>query len=164
MCEPHSFSYAHTSEITLRSLFMKYDENSDDELNEKEFVCLMKNEMGLDTDQVEVYLYLLDKNGSGTISFTEFKQWYDSNENLKFIRDDSRFSIMKSAIDLFKRYDADGSFALDRDELQTVIAEFGGNRMLVDDAMMQLDTDQDGKVSFQEFLKWLNWIPAHDLL
>merc|ERR1712142_1150131 len=138
---------------------MKYDENSDEELSESELIKLLKQEMGLNIDEVEIHLYLLDKNGNGSVSFDEFKSWYQSHENLRFVRDGTRFALVKSAIEMFKRYDVDGSFSLDREELKAVIREFNGNPALVDSAMEQLDTDHNGKVSFQEFLTWLNWIP-----
>lgn len=149
--------------MTLYSLFLKYDENQDEALNENELTNLFKNDFGLTTDEAEIYLYLLDDNGDGKISFEEFKKWFDSDENLKCIHDDSRFTIIRSAIELFKRFDTDRNFSLDRDELRNVIQEFGGNPDTVGTAFEQLDVDHDGRISFREFLRWLNWIPMDTL-
>ena len=150
-------------EMTLYSLFTKYDENNDGQLNEKELMNLLCNEMGLTLDEVEIYSYLLDKDGNGLISFDEFKEWYNSDEELKTVRDNSRYQIIKNAIELFKKFDVDQSYALDREELQKVILEFGGDPKSVDEALRQLDADNNGKISFQEFLKWLNWVPVDQL-
>ena len=70
---------------------------------------------------------------------------------------------MKNAIELFKKFDTDNNFSLDTDELQKVIVAFGGNPGSVHSAKEQLDTDGNGKISFPEFLKWLNWVPLEDL-
>ena len=69
--------------------------------------------------------------------------------------------MIRNAIELFKRFDVDQSFALDRCELEKVILEFGGDVGSVETAFQQLDTD--GKISFQEFLRWLNWLPVDGL-
>ena len=94
-------------EMTLYSLFTKYDENGDEQLNEKELVNLLCNEMGLTLDEVEMYIYLVDKSGDGLISFEEFKEWYNSDEELRAVRENSRYQIIKNAIELFKRFDVD---------------------------------------------------------
>ena len=71
--------------------------------------------------------------------------------------------MIRNAIELFKRFDVDQSFGLDRCELEKVILEFGGDPSSVETAFQQLDTDGNGKISFQEFLRWLNWLPVDGL-
>ena len=62
-------------------------------LTEGELMLLLKTEMALTTDEIEVYFLLMDKNGDTTISFDELKAWYASEESLKTVRDHSRYLL-----------------------------------------------------------------------
>ena len=79
--------------MALRSLFKKYDTNNDGALNETEFNNLLSDDLGLTSDVVEMYRYLLDVNGDGVVSFEELKVWFHSEENLINVRDDSRLEV-----------------------------------------------------------------------
>ena len=106
-CSSTNAVYWYAPDMILYSLFTKYDENDDQQLSDKELNNLLCNEMGLTFDEAEIYIYLLDKDGNGLISFDEFKQWYKSDDELKTVRDHSRFQVIKNAIELFKQYDVD---------------------------------------------------------
>ena len=58
-----------------------------------ELTSLLCDEMGLSYEEAEIYIYLLDKNGNGLISFDEFRKWYSSEEELKSVRDHSRYQV-----------------------------------------------------------------------
>ena len=85
--------YQAASEMALHSLFKKYDANHDGTLNESEFHNLLVDDLGLTSDAVEIYQYLLDKNGDGAVSYDELKIWFHSEENLVNVSNDSRFEI-----------------------------------------------------------------------
>ena len=84
-------AYSSCSTATLHSLFLKYDVNGDGVLQETELRNLLKSDFGLNTDETEIYHYLLDKDGDGVISFDELKTWFESDENLQCVRDNTRW-------------------------------------------------------------------------
>ena len=150
-------------ELALKSLFQKYDINQDGWLNQDELKGLFVDDLGLEEDQAEIYNYLLDRNGDNRISYDEFLYWMRSNENLQNVTEKHRFWLIRNAVDLFKKYDTNGDWSLDIKELQQMILEHGGTMEKIEEALTTLDEDGDGRISFQEFLKWLDWIPIDEL-
>lgn len=150
-------------DIALKSLFRKYDLNRDGALSRKELEILLKEDLGLEEDQCEVYVYILDKDGDSCISYEEFHFWLRSKEKLKNVTDNGRFVILRKAIEMFKQYDRDSNFSLDREEVKSLLVNSGGMVENIDTALKELDVDHNGHVSFQEFLTWLNWIPNGQL-
>ena len=71
----------------------------------------------------------------------------------------SRFFRLKKAVDMFKKFDADGSGSIEKDEFTQLMIAINCPKDKIPDALTTLDTDGDGKISFPEFLKWLNWLP-----
>ncbi|XP_066916609.1 uncharacterized protein [Clytia hemisphaerica] len=150
-------------ELALKSLFMKYDKNNDGWLNKEELRGLFVDDLGLDDDQAEIYNYLLDRDGDNKISFEEFLYWMRSNENLQNVTDKHRFALIRSAVDMFQKFDKNENWSLDLEELRELIVEQGGTSERADEALRTLDEDRNGRISFQEFLKWLDWVPMDKL-
>ena len=150
-------------EIALKSLFQKYDVNGDGWLNNTELRELFVDDLGLEEDQAEIYNYILDRNGDNRISYDEFLYWMRSNENLKNATDEHRFWLIRSAVDMFQKYDTNENWSLDTQELKQMIVEHGGTLEKIDEVLATLDEDRNGRISFQEFLKWLDWVPVDDL-
>ena len=146
-------------DIVLKSLFLKYDTDNSGHLGSDELKTLFKDDLALTEDQAQMYALLLDRDGSKNVSFEEFRNWMRSGEYLQNMNDKSRFSVIKQAVDMFKKYDADGSQALDRQEFEKVLVDCGSTPEVVDGALQALDSDGNGTISFLEFLKWLNWVP-----
>ena len=71
----------------------------------------------------------------------------------------SRFFRLKKAVDMFKKFDADGNGSIEKDEFTQLMIAINCPKDKIPDALTTLDTDGDGKISFPEFLKWLNWLP-----
>lgn len=152
-----SYFDENTPDIVIRSLFQKYDRDSSGQLSVKEIPELLTNDLGLSTEEAETYTLLLDKDASGSLSFDEFKSWLTSGEKLKTV-DSDRFNLLYKAVEMFKRIDADQSGSIDRTEFAKLHAEMGGRPEYLDYALSTLDSDYNGKISFLEFMKWLNWI------
>ena len=66
---------------------------------------------------------------------------------------------MKKAVELFKKFDADGNGAIEKDEFTNLMIAINCPRNKIPEALKSLDSDGDGKISFPEFLNWLNWLP-----
>lgn len=144
--------------VVLKNLFKKYDIDNNGLLSKFELEKLLKEDLGFSDEKTDAFHLLIDKNGDGTVSFDEFKDWVQSGEKFKFIDINSRYFIMMSAINLFAKYDKDNSRCLDRQEFMSLHNDFGGKSENADSALQVLDKDTNGVISFYEFLKWLNWV------
>lgn len=144
--------------IALKSIFKKYDLNCDGELNKEELTSLMENEFGLSFEQINTYHWILDKDGNGTLSYDEFENWMDSDEQFKCVNDRSRYNLIICAIELFKKYDCNHNRTLDRQEFLQLHSDCGGKPENLSVALKYVDRDGNGVISFYEFLKWLNWV------
>ena len=148
--------------VVLRSLFYKYDKDGSGQLSKEELVSLFQDDLGFTKEQSDAYSLLLDKDGNNEVSFEEFSGWLKSGEQFKNINDKSRYARLKKAVDLFKSYDKDSSGFLDRNEFKTLFQNVGGKPAKLDKALAELDKDGNNRISFQEFLRWLNWVPLEN--
>ena len=64
---------------------------------------------------------------------------------------------------VFRRHDADSSNSIDAKELQSVMSALGVTQTEEERAAMlkELDTDQSGSVSLEEFLRWFDTYDLH---
>lgn len=151
--------------IALKSLFTKYDTDSDGMLNKDELYHLLQGDLGLDEEQCDIYHHLLDKNADSLISYKEFETWLHSGERFKSIADKTRYYYLKKAIVMFKKYDTDNNLAIDEHEFHELYKDLGGSGKEDEHAALEkIDLDHNGRVSFPEFLKWLHWVPLDHLI
>ena len=155
---PSIFFDKSTPRQALRTLFGKYDKDNNGILDKQELSTLLKDDLGMTHEQAEMYSYLLDKEGSQQISYEQFRAWIQSNEHYKTISDGTRFRFLQKAIEIFKRYDADNNQALDKEEFKSLFLDLGGKKKNFKKTINELDRDNNGVISFQEFLRWLNWV------
>ncbi|XP_066916605.1 uncharacterized protein [Clytia hemisphaerica] len=154
--------------IVLKSLFDKYDLDLNGKLDSEEFKILLKDDLGLSLEQYEAYKYLLDQDGDGLISFDEFVIWMKSGDKFKAVSDKARYHYLKKAVDMFKQYDLDRDGSIDSKEFDLLYYDIVPNKekhtnVLRRKSMFEVDLDHDGRVSFQEFMRWLHWVPLEDL-
>ena len=156
-----SYFNADVPEIVVKSLFQKYDTDGSGRLAKKEVLILLKDDLGMKNDQAEACYMLVDKDGGGDVSFQEFFGWFRSGEGFRNIDDSSRYYYIQKAIAKFKEYDKDGNGTIDKEEFKILMRSLGeSDESKFDDALRALDTSGDGKISFTEFLAWLNWLPT----
>lgn len=149
--------------VVLRSLFYKYDKDGSGKLSKDELQTLFVDDLGFTNEQANAYSLLLDKDGDNELSFEEFHIWLKSGEKFQNINDKSRYQKLKKAVDMFKKFDKDESGFLDRGEFKKLFQEVGGKANKMDKALAELDVDGNNRISFQEFLRWLNWVPLDNL-
>ncbi len=97
--------------------------------------------------ELQALLNQMDANGNGKIDFNEFKAVMGKH----FFGGHSKTDLE----DAFKRYDSDGNGFLSIDEVQSAMANIGRqmNRLEVRSMIQSLDSNHDGKISFDEFIK-----------
>lgn len=158
MASGKSYFSATVPRIVVQSLFKKYDTDGNGHLSKKEVLILLKDDLGMDNKQAEACYMLVDKDGGGSVSFEEFFSWLRNEKGLECVNDNSRYYYIRKAIDEFKKYDRDGNGTIDKDELKLLLKAVDYCHDF-NEALRQLDTSGDGKISFPEFLAWLNWLP-----
>lgn len=154
-----SFFDHNTPTIVIRSLFDKYDKSGTGTLDASELNDLLQKDLGFKKDQAKVYSLLLDKDGDQSISFEEFLAWLRSGERFEVINDQTRFKTLCKAVELFKTYDKDNSNSLSQKEFRHLLHSLGYHEVDAQKFFEYLDEHKNGKISFWELLKWLNWVP-----
>lgn len=105
----------------------------------------------LDDKEIQTLIKLMDTDGNGEVSYNEFK---DVMAKSYFPRQCKREQLEAA----FKKYDIDGNGFLTVDEIQRVMDSTGRHmsRTEVKSMIHSLDSDRNGKISFDEFLKLFN--------
>ena len=145
--------------LAIRSLFDQYDANRNGKLEQEEMSNFLERDLGLRPDQSNVYSLLVDKDGDQTISFDEFLAWMRSGERFEHINDSWKFSMICKAFDCFKRHDLNNNNTLEKDEFKSLTKSLGYEDVESEEVFHEVDTSGNGKLSFWEFTKWLDWIP-----
>ena len=153
-----SFFDNNTPTIVIRSLFDKYDKSGSGTLDAAEINDLLQQDLGFKKDQAKVYSLLLDKDGDQSISFEEFLAWLRSGERFEVIHDQRRFQTRCKAVELFKTYDTDNSNSLSQEQLKLLLDSLGYHGVDAKRFFEYLDKHKNGKISFWELMKWLNWV------
>ena len=156
----HTFFARDAPEIAIQSLFDKYNLEKNGKLDEEQLRKLLEDDQGLSGEQSCIYFLMLDQAGEHSVTYEEFFNRQRSGERFENINDKSRFGNLCQAMTLFKTYDTDNSDTLDRKQFENLMASFGYHNMNSEELFKELDTHHNGKLSFWEFMKWLNWVPV----
>ena len=164
----------------MRELFSEMDDDGSGSLEMNEVKVLMEK-MGqkLNKKKLAKAFAAMDADGSGEVGWEEFSAWYvglgeqqraklrakehkaaQKQQKLAKLNDmfGKNWSEEKEAelVALWSEVDADGSGALDPDELRSVMERMGmkldGKKL--SRLMRQIDTDGDGTVDLDEFRAW----------
>lgn len=150
-------------ERVLKSVFQKYDKDNSGCINSFELKNLCYD-LGyyLNGDEVKLTLQILDKDGSGTIDFNEFLTfWRDSTKFQKL--ESAKGERVRQAITYFRYFDKDNSGILSADEYVHLHEDLIKNKLIPgnvtpDQGLKQLDKTGDKKVSFNEFITYMDSI------
>jgi len=146
----------------LKSVFNKYDTDKTGYLTPQQFTFLIsrlgrhvKELKGVEFSTAQAVFGLLDTDGDKRLSFDDFVEWWRSEDSERY----SYFADEKSKL-LSKAYNL----------YSTYVSETGNMTYLQFNNMMDeleldhgdydfdiLDTNDDGLLSFSEFVNWLNW-------
>lgn len=136
------------------SVFQAFDRDKDGYLTRPEFreglECLG---CALNTYEIEALTDIADRNKDGNISYQEFVELIQPQDNpFSIFRRLIRESGMTAA-DVFKLFDVDRSGFITRDEFQRGIGnmELGLTPYEINQLMDALDLDHDNRINFREF-------------
>jgi len=106
-------------------------------------------ELGQDPtyEEIEEMIFACDTNGDGEIDFDEFLNL------IRLSMGEDGGNAEEHLRDVFDLFDVDGSGYIDRDDMRLLMKRLAQD--LTDDEitsiMEEVDTDGDGKISFEEF-------------
>ena len=138
-----------------REIFQKYDQDKSGEIDAEEFhaMCYDIGMVFEEDNERDLVMNLVDVDGDGEISFREFYQWWRKykaeNTGLPELT-----AEVKAAIHYFRYYDTDLSGKLDLDEFAKMCTAMGWSEDEMQESMLLLDSNNDGEISFSEFVAW----------
>eukprot|EP01121_Diplochlamys_sp_Union-15-3_P021259 TRINITY_DN856_c0_g1_i2.p1 TRINITY_DN856_c0_g1~~TRINITY_DN856_c0_g1_i2.p1 ORF type:complete len:153 (-),score=26.86 TRINITY_DN856_c0_g1_i2:67-525(-) len=144
----------------LVSYFKKYDADNSGYITTSEFSKLCYD-LGyyMDTVTQEAVLAQIDKDHSGKLEFTEFCNWWASQDKFK-IFDYEKNPLILKAIEYFQKYDTDNSGQIGVAEYKQLAKDLGQVGLSEIDykaGLKVLDKNKDGNIQFNEFISWLKW-------
>ncbi|XP_041361540.1 neo-calmodulin-like isoform X2 [Gigantopelta aegis] len=147
---PTSKKEIEAQEDVWKEAFNLFDQNGDGQICLEELGKVIRA-LGFNPTekQIKEVAKELDKDGSGTCTFEDFKQ-------LMKEKPPSKEDFADEMLRAFKIFDKDGNNFIEPDELRHVMTQLG--EPLTDEQvnlMIQCaDLNKDGKLDYQEFVKW----------
>ena len=140
-----------------KRIFDTYDKSGKGHMDAKSFADLSVAVIGakLSEEQAEMALKIMDKDGNGTIEFSEFMEfWNDggADEFKEFQLPEKILEETQKIYELFKELDTDGNGVLDKDEMQVLFDKAGFNEKQTAELWDEMDIDRNGVVCFAEFV------------
>lgn len=131
----------------MEEIFAAMDKNNDGMLSKEEIKEGYEEHMGIpiDDEEIDQMFNAIDTDGSGAIDYSEFlmatmnQQQLLSKEKLK---------------QAFKMFDKDGSGTISREEIKEALGNL--DEEMADKMISEVDQDDDGEISFEEFEKMMN--------
>eukprot|EP00128_Syssomonas_multiformis_P014453 Colp12_sorted_trinity150504_noHs@21389 len=146
-------------------VFDKYDKDKSGQITHTEF-HLICYEMGdfMPKNDADLLFSQIDKDNSGHIDYEEFSSWWKSSRETRFKRLTEQESAKLNQFAVhFMSFDHDGSGALDHKEFAQLHSSLTSGGWKLPDAatlLKQLDLDNDGHVSFNEYVNHLMQVGA----
>ncbi|KAJ3122665.1 hypothetical protein HK100_011893 [Physocladia obscura] len=142
-----------------KQLFDRYDNDGSGSISISEFRNLCYD-MGyfLTDKELALDIKLLDADGNGTLSYDEFIRWWKKDDRFLGLQlSDQEVETLNKYLSHFKRFDKDGSGIIDIREFKNLYIDLVKKKMAKKSLMATLqdiDTNRDGKVSFNEYVQW----------
>lgn len=126
-------------------------------VSELRFLCY---DMGyyLSDSQLEWACTLIDKDGSGEISYAEFSSWWQNP--LRFdhlLLTDEQLEKLHQITELFRTFDRNNTGLLDKQQFRELFRELIRKKIMEENQANQfdeIDRSHDGKINFNELISW----------
>ena len=154
--------------MDIRELFDKFDTEKNGFLSRKEMLAAIHSlGVKLTDEEAESLADHFDKNGNGTVHFSEFSFGFFNRRSLITKWRLARGPGMRSDASImmkFRKYDVDGSGKLERDEFAKCLFEMGIRLSELELQILaaKFDENDDGYVQPKEFLTFMRNMMAED--
>ncbi|KAI9202551.1 uncharacterized protein BJ171DRAFT_600816 [Polychytrium aggregatum] len=145
---------------TTQAMFNKYDIDGSGAISTKEFRKLCYD-LGyyLSDLELEMDLKLLDANGDGEISYSEFIKWWKNDKRFEMLQmPPQEFVTVQQSSSYFQKFDKDNSGSIDAREFKELYNDLAKHNLTtksVTATLREIDSSKDGKISFNEYIAWL---------
>ncbi|KAI3717898.1 hypothetical protein L1987_69809 [Smallanthus sonchifolius] len=128
----------------LKSMFMNMDTDKSGTITYEELKTgLARLGSKLTESEVRQLMDAADVDGNGSIDYIEFITATMHRHKLE--REEDLYKA-------FQHFDTDGSGFITRDELESAMKEYGmGDEATIKEIISEVDTDNDGKINYEEF-------------
>ena len=146
--------YATPEETAIfRAAFNKFDADGSGSIDKQELrLCMEELGRPISESDVDAMMQAADTDGNGSVEFSEFAAMMGK----RVADDDGEENILA---EVFKVFDKDGSGHIDASELHAIFRNLETdsfrslNTREVDELLKEADTNGDGKISYDEFVK-----------
>eukprot|EP01051_Picozoa_sp_SAG22_P003916 SAG22_NODE_200_length_15420_cov_4.424581_4_plen_2131_part_00 len=149
----------------VRKLFDEIDEDGSGELEFEEVRLLLGSiDDEIHDEEVQKVFTELDRDEDGIVTFSDFLDWW---QTVRSDREGNRWAGIvnvrnrelqekEDLEELFSNIDKDGGGTIDAGELLTLTSDLGLalTSMEIQEAMRDIDGDDDGEIEFPEFYEW----------
>eukprot|EP00033_Pygsuia_biforma_P001434 GCRY01001618.1.p1 GENE.GCRY01001618.1~~GCRY01001618.1.p1 ORF type:complete len:171 (-),score=42.15 GCRY01001618.1:397-909(-) len=141
-------------------IFKKYDKDGSGSIDVKEFKAMVMD-MGyhLSDEEYSVAVLQLDSDGNGSIDLNEFKKFWAIDDRFEKLRkSDEELEFIVDAAAFFVEFDEDRSGVLELNEAEKMhkrLVEEGKTTKPFNKFKEDLDVDNSGTISFNEYINWL---------
>ena len=143
------------------------DTDGDGNISIKEFEVFLKSikeNLKMTNSDIHRLVNNYDKNNDGNIDTQEFLSLITTGEKRHIIK---KVLIHRHGIrEAFEKYDIDDNGVITRDEFRKVVEDkyeaiLGSDQ--IDQMMLRVDKNNDGKIDYEEFFKAFRYFPVHDM-
>ncbi|XP_064481618.1 programmed cell death protein 6-like [Ornithodoros turicata] len=128
--------------VQLQQLFQSVDKNNSGAIGVTELQNALSNGTWkpFNPTTVRTMIGMFDHNHTGNVTFDEFM---------------SLWNYITEWLNCFRRFDADNSGNIDRNELFQALAQFGFNisQQTLNNLMIKYDSDKKGSINFDDFIQ-----------
>eukprot|EP00927_Polykrikos_kofoidii_P060243 TRINITY_DN55276_c0_g1_i1.p1 TRINITY_DN55276_c0_g1~~TRINITY_DN55276_c0_g1_i1.p1 ORF type:complete len:534 (-),score=88.36 TRINITY_DN55276_c0_g1_i1:53-1597(-) len=143
-----SWSLTRADRGKLRDAFISFDKAGTGTISLADFQQLLRDNLDTSTTECEHIFEALDSNGDSQIDYGDFLAAMLCSRIRK------RHYLLKAA---FRRFDTDGTGYITRENLASVL----DSSVDVDEVMNEIDENHDGKVSQEEFSRYITNDSSH---
>ncbi|ORX43596.1 EF-hand [Piromyces finnis] len=142
-------------------MFNKYDTDGSGSITVQEFKY-MAYDLGyyLSDTELEFAVKKLDKTGSDSITYDDFKKWWGTTDRWNQLKlSEENMAILSAISGQFQMFDVDKSGSIDKHEFQNYCKEIAKKGKITtaeeEEMFRNLDINHDGNVSFNELIDYL---------